>query len=658
MPQPIQSDQNASASNSLPPTPPVPDQQTQSSAGTTVDSLGSAQAVGAVPADPVASGAVDIDQAAQQAGVIDSDSGAQPGYGRSLADVLFSEKLITREQLEKIQFESARQQKNAEDIIKEMGLVEEDKVVKAKSMLYGVPYVDLASVVVPKEAYQLLTEDSARAHKAIPFAVSPEGIKVAMVDPLDIQAVRFLEQKLKERVLTYSTTEAQFEEAVSKLYGEGLASRAVTELVGEALEEVAGILEIEETGREATEEDLAKAGVSKVVNMLLESAVKEKASDIHIEPQKEKIRVRFRLNGVLVEKLNVPLKMGPALVSRIKILSQLKIDVKRVPQDGRFYVRVGKEEVDLRVSTLPTVFGEKVVIRLLKRGGGIMALEETGLRGNALRAYLDAITATNGIVLITGPTGSGKTNTLASSVAKINSPQTNVVTLEDPVEIKIPGVNQVQVNVDAGMTFANGLRSILRQDPNIIMVGEIRDEETARLAVQAALTGHLVFSTLHTNNAAGALPRLLDMGIENYLIASTVRVVVGQRLVRVLCPKCKEAIAADESMLQKVKFTLSGMSDFNLEEFVRRHGSDGKLVLYKAKGCDECDRTGYSGRTGIFEVLKVSDTVGQLIIQHRADSEIEEQAKKEGMITMLQDGFLKALEGLTTIEEVLRVTKV
>lgn len=287
-----------------------------------------------------------------------------------------------------------------------------------------------------------------------------------------------------------------------------------------------------------------------------------------------------------------------------------------------------------------------------------MALEETGLRGNALRAYLDAITATNGIVLITGPTGSGKTNTLASSVAKINSPQTNVVTLEDPVEIKIPGVNQVQVNVDAGMTFANGLRSILRQDPNIIMVGEIRDEETARLAVQAALTGHLVFSTLHTNNAAGALPRLLDMGIENYLIASTVRVVVGQRLVRVLCPKCKEAIAADESMLQKVKFTLSGMSDFNLEEFVRRHGSDGKLVLYKAKGCDECDRTGYSGRTGIFEVLKVSDTVGQLIIQHRADSEIEEQAKKEGMITMLQDGFLKALEGLTTIEEVLRVTKV
>jgi len=585
-------------------------------------------------------------------------SADQSGQVRSLADVLFSEKLITSEQLEKIRFESARQQRNSEDVIKDMGLVAEDKMVKAKSMLYGVPYVDLASTVVPKEAYQLLPEDAAKAHKAIPFAVSPEGVKVAMVDPLDIQAIRFLEQKLKNRVLAYSTTETQFEEAVSKLYGEGLESTAVSELVGEALEEVQGILEIEETGREATEEDLAKAGVSRVVNMLLESAVKEKASDIHVEPQKDKIRVRFRLNGVLVEKLNVPLKMGPALVSRIKILAQLKIDVKRVPQDGRFYVRVGKEEVDLRVSTLPTIFGEKVVVRLLKRGGGIMALEETGLRGNALRAYLDAITATNGIVLITGPTGSGKTNTLASSVAKINSPQTNVVTLEDPVEIKIPGVNQVQINVDAGLTFANGLRSILRQDPNIIMVGEIRDEETARLAVQAALTGHLVFSTLHTNNASGALPRLLDMGVESYLIASTVRVAVGQRLIRVLCPKCREAVTADETTLQKVKFSLSGMRDFNLEDYVKRYGKDGKLVMYKAKGCDECDRTGYSGRTGIFEVLKLNDTIGQMIIQHRADSEIEEQAKKEGMITMLQDGFLKALEGITTIEEVLRVTKV
>ena len=580
--------------------------------------------------------------------------------GRSLADVLAGENLITPEQLEKVRFESARQQKDAEEVIREMGIVPDDVLVKAKSMLYGVPYVDLSTVVVPKEAYELINQEAAKAHKAIPFAVSPEGVKVAMVDPLDIQAVRFLEQKLKNRVLTYSTTEAQFEDAISKLYGEGLGSSAVSELVGEALEEVQGILEIEETGHEATEEDLTKAGVSKVVEMLLESAVKQKASDIHIEPQRDKIRVRFRLNGVLVDKLNVPLKMGPALVSRIKILAQLKIDVKRASQDGRFYVRVGKEEVDLRVSTLPTIFGEKVVVRLLKRGGGIMKLEETGLRGNALRAYLEAITATNGIVLITGPTGSGKTNTLASSIVKINSDQVNVVTLEDPVEIKIPGVNQVQINPDAGMTFAGGLRSILRQDPNIIMVGEIRDEETARLAVQASLTGHLVFSTLHTNNASGALPRLLDMGVESYLIASTVRVVVGQRLVRTLCAKCRQAVPADEATLQKIKFTLAGMSDFNLDEFIRRYGKDGRLMLQQAKdgGCDGCDHTGYAGRTGIFEVLKVTDTIGQMLMKQRPDNEIEDQAKKEGMITMLQDGFLKALEGLTTIEEVLRVTKV
>lgn len=594
---------------------------------------------------------------AQQTPVTSGSTTRDLEQSRNIADILYSENIINEDQLQKVKFESARTKKPIEDVVKEMGIAAEDQIVKAKSMLYGVPYVDLTEVVIPKEAYALIDEDTARTQKAIPFAVTPEGVKVAMVDPLDIQAVRFLEQKLGQRVLSYSTTEAQFEEALGKLYGD-ISGTEVTEAVTEAMEEVKGVLEIEETGKDASKEDLTKAGVAKVVNMLLESATNEKASDIHIEPQKDKIRVRFRINGVLTDKLELPIKMGPALVSRIKILSKLKIDVKRVPQDGRFYVRVGKEEVDLRVSTLPTVFGEKVVIRLLRRGKGIMGLEQTGLRGSALKSYLEAITATNGIVLVTGPTGSGKTVTLASSISKINSDQVNVVTLEDPVEVKIPGVNQVQMNPDAGLTFANGLRSVLRQDPDIIMVGEIRDEETARLATQASLTGHLVFSTLHTNSAAGALPRLLDMNIESYLIASTVRVSVGQRLVRILCEKCREQFAADDQLLAKIKMVLSGVKDFNIDEFIRRAGVNGKLMLYKAKGCPECDNTGYSSRTGIFEVLKVTDRIGQMIMQHNSATEIEQVAKQEGMITMIQDGYLKSLEAITTIEEVLRVTKV
>jgi type II secretory ATPase GspE/PulE/Tfp pilus assembly ATPase PilB-like protein len=452
------------------------------------------------------------------------------------------------------------------------------------------------------------------------------------------------------------TTESQFQETVDRIYG-GMLEGEVKEAVTEAVEEAKEVLDIE-TAEKIGEEEISKAPVAKVLNAILESAVEQKASDIHIEPQKDYLRVRFRINGILSERLKLPLTLAPQLISRIKILADMKIDVKRKPQDGRFYIKAEGNEIDLRVSTLPIVYGEKVVIRLLKKSGGIMKIEETGLRGSALALYLDAISLTNGIILITGPTGSGKTATLAASISRINTPQVNIITLEDPVEIKIPGVNQVQINPAVGLTFASGLRSILRQDPNIIMVGEIRDEETARLAVQAALTGHLVFSTLHTNDAASALPRLLDMNIESYLITSTVRLIVAQRLVRTLCDACKEPYEAGTEVLADIQMKLTGIKEFNFDEFIRRKGKDGKLILYRPKGCQKCNNTGYSGRTGIFEVLKMSDTIAQMVMQHRVAADIAAEARKEGMISMMQDGYLKALDGITTIEEVLRVTKV
>jgi len=346
-----------------------------------------------------------------------------------------------------------------------------------------------------------------------------------------------------------------------------------------------------------------------------------------------------------------------------------------LPQDGRFSIKVRKKTIDLRVSTLPSIYGEKVVMRLLAQSGGqIPQVEKSGMRGSAFKTYVDSLDITSGIILITGPTGSGKTQTLAGSLARINKEGVNIITLEDPVEIRIPGINQVQINNDAGLTFASGLKSILRQDPDIIMVGEIRDADTANLAVQAALTGHLVLSTLHTNSASGALPRLLDMEIEPYLIASTVNLVVAQRLPRRICKDCIEAYIAEPSIAKDIRKSLSNLSGFDIIKYSRESAipegkavveqmladevDDGEqLVLYRGKGCDECDGTGYKGRVGIFEVLKVTEKIGTLVMQNKASSSLEEEAMRNGMITMRQDGLLKAIEGITTFDEVLRVSK-
>ncbi|HCC67887.1 TPA: type II secretion system protein GspE, partial [Patescibacteria group bacterium] len=374
-----------------------------------------------------------------------------------------------------------------------------------------------------------------------------------------------------------------------------------------------------------------------------------------------------------------PKNLTAAVASRVKILSNLKIDEKRLPQDGRFQIKVNGKKIDIRVSVMPTIYGEKVVMRLLESDTSGITIETTGLRGNAYRIFLDGIKVTNGIVLITGPTGSGKTRTLACSLMKVNNPGVNIISLENPVEIRVPGVTQVQIQPDIGLTFANALRSVLRQDPDIVMVGEIRDRETAELAVQASLTGHLVLSTLHTNSAAAAIPRLLDMGIEPYLLASTIRVIVAQRLPRRICKHCIEAYQAEPQLLEDLMGQFKDIPNFDLVGYINKvilakkqrkekgssvmkeakMGPDGKpeIYLYRGKGCDRCGGNGYSGRVGIFEVLDVTEKISRMVMDQSTSGEIEKEAEANGMLTMMQDGYLKSLEGITTIEEVMRVSR-
>jgi type IV pilus assembly protein PilB len=586
----------------------------------------------------------------------------------SVVDILLRDHKLTEDQVSSLKFEALQTGNPLEYMLVSKNLVSDEDLTKARSEAYSIPFVDLNNTEISRDALILIDENTAKSHNALAFGFDGDKVKVAMVDPLDIQSMRFLEQKIGKYIQPYFAVRDQLQYFLESKYSQQIETQVVQEL--EQAEE--NKVKVEDTHVDDISKvagSLKSAPVVKIINTVLDFGVKSKASDIHVEPLKDRLRFRYRINGILIEELAIPLSFAPSIVSRIKIMSKLKIDEKRVPQDGRFALRVGETEVDVRVSTLPTNFGEKVVMRLLKKTGGIPKLEDSGLRGPAYNEYLDSLKGTSGIVLITGPTGSGKTQTLASSLSLINSPTVNIITLEDPIEIVIDGVNQVQVNNEAGLTFASGLRSFLRQDPNIIMVGEIRDEETARLATQAALTGHLVFSTVHTNSAAGALPRLLDMGIETYLISSTIDMVVGERLVRILCPECRKGEKVDTHVKEEIAAALADIKDFDVEDYIKKSQKklaqedsslqleSDKIYLYKPVGCSKCNNTGYIGRIGIFEVLKVDDKIREMVLEQKNELDIAAQAKKEGMITMIQDGYMKVLDGITTLEEVLRVAK-
>ena len=479
--------------------------------------------------------------------------------------------------------------------------------------------------------------------KVFPVSIDPVlgQLVLAMADPLDLTAIDFVEQKTGLRVIPSASEASKIETSVSAGYTSSLA-KEVTEALKEVSPGKSKVKMIKATRTGIIREEK----VAEIVSHILGFAVKARASDVHIEPQENFTRVRYRIDGILQEKLTTPKELHDAIISRIKILSGMKIDEKRIPQDGRFNFSSGEEEVDLRVSSLPATSGEKIVMRLLKKTGGIPDLPELGLRGRALKNLQEAILKPHGIILITGPTGSGKTTTLYSIIQRINTPQVNIVTLEDPVEYKIAGVNQVQINPGAGLTFASGLRSFLRQDPNIILVGEIRDEETANLAIQASLTGHLVFSTLHTNNAAGAIPRLLDMKAEPFLLASSISLIAAQRVTRKIHEDCKYSYDAPPKVISDIKGVLG---NYMTEER--------NIKFYKGKGDPECNNSGYLGRVGIFEVLPVTEKISRLILERSTSADIEKQAVEEGMITLKQDGYFKVLEGITAIEEVLRVAQ-
>ena len=568
---------------------------------------------------------------------------AQMDTGTALLENLTAAHKIPPDLSEKIKLEYLNTGIPIQQLLLDKKIVSENAIAQARAELSGIPFIKLDRASVSPEVIQYVPEVVARRYNVFPLRLDKERnlLSVSMQDPFNIQVIDFIEKKTGMSIAPFFSTSAGIKAAIDQYYTQGISTEIIAAVKESALPGEEG-----KTTKDTAQEMIRQAPISKIVTTLLEYAVQARASDVHVEPLEDRTRIRYRIDGILHERLILPLSVHSALVSRIKILSSMKIDERRIPQDGRFNFKTGDKEVDLRVSTLPTVNGEKVVMRLLKKSGGVPALTELGLRGSALKNLEANILRPYGIILVTGPTGSGKTTTLYSVLSKLNTSKVNIMTLEDPVEYQISGINQVQINPQAGLTFASGLRSFLRQDPNIILVGEIRDKETVQLAVQAALTGHLVFSTIHTNTAAGAIPRALDMGAESFLLSSSVNCIVGQRIVRRLCSTCAEEYNPPEEVLRDIKEALGSLlPDSN------------SVKLKRGKGCKQCDQSGYLGRVGIYEVLPVSDKIANMVVEHQTSQKIEAQAVEEGMITMKQDGYLKAVEGITSIEEVLRVAQ-
>lgn len=572
-----------------------------------------------------------------------------------LRNVLIEEGLVEQAVIEEAQQDAASTNRQLVAVLVDKQIIDEELLTHTIAHVSGVPYVNLTATVINQEVLSLLSTDIAERFMAVPLAEVQNRLAIAMIDANNVQAVDYLANIIQRPIKVFMASETSVRHILEQ-YKTDLST------VDEAAE--VSQTENQSAAAASVKTIVQDSPISRALSTILEYAIKTRASDIHVEPLESVLMIRFRIDGVLREVMKLPKSIEPALVSRIKILSELKIDEHRVPQDGQFGVNVSGKEVDLRIAISPVIWGEQVVIRLLDKTGNTFDLQEMGYAGRALRTIRKGVHRPNGMVLTSGPTGSGKSTSLYALIKEIKDESINIVTLEDPVEYKMNGVNQIQVNADVGLTFASGLRSILRQDPDVVMVGEIRDAETANLAVQAALTGHLVFSTLHTNSAAGVLPRLLDMGIEPFLIASTVNTVIGQRLVRRIA-KRREVYKSSEIETQNINSTIGHLLPQTRDDVARVSEDLGyeSLPLAKQASYDlaigkdtPANPGGYSGRAGLYEVMDISEEIQKLITTRSTSAEIQRLAIEQGMVTMREDGYLKAINGVTTLEEVNRVT--
>ncbi len=559
--------------------------------------------------------------------------------------------ILTEEQYKRIQTEAKNKKVSLEDYLLANNIISENKLYELVAGQIKIPFVDLKNTVIRKDILLAIPEPIAQTHGIVAFDRTKETIKIATLDPDDLQTFEFIEKKFNTKLEIHLTTPASIKEII-KQYHKSL--RAEFEALTH--EEISS----EETSGEKLERLAEDIPVVRMVDTLLEYAIFERASDIHIEPGEIDVIVRYRIDGVLHDVMTLPKNVQAGLTARIKILSNLKLDEHRLPQDGRFKIKTNEYEVSFRVSIIPVFTGEKIVMRLLHESTQVLTLEQLGLQNYPLEVLKRNIEKPHGMILVTGPTGSGKTTTLYSIMHILNKPEVNISTIEDPIEYRMPRINQSQVNPRIGFTFANGLRSLLRQDPNIIMVGEIRDNETAEIAIHSAMTGHLVLSTLHTNDAIGTLSRLAQMGVPSFLISSTVNIVVGQRLVRKLCPNCMSSYNLSkiniEELSKKININKLLQTLSKLKIIKSADGID-KITFYKAVGCKQCGQDGYKGRMGIYEILEISPKIADLILSKSPTEKLTNQAVEQGMVPMFYDGIIKAIKGITTLEEVIRVTK-
>ncbi|HOY56262.1 MAG TPA: ATPase, T2SS/T4P/T4SS family [bacterium] len=575
---------------------------------------------------------------------------------KDLKPILVKAKIITAEEFSTYKKEATRKDLALIDYLLQNKIATEEMLYETLAKFYNLPFLNLKNETIRKDILEIIPEPIAATHQIVAFDQNDTELKIACLEPDDMETFEFIKKKIESELKLFLTTPSAMRE-ILKQYHKGLDAEFAQITKEEEIKAK------EKAGGDVNKlkELAADLPIIKIVDTLLEYAIFESASDIHIEPQEKNVIVRYRVDGILRDVMSLPKKSLPGIVARIKILANLKLDEHRTPQDGRFKIQTSDYKISFRVSIIPVFDGEKIVMRLLNESTQVLTLEQLGFQQQALEKIKANIIKPHGMVLVTGPTGSGKTTTLYTILNLLNKPGVNITTIEDPIEYHMARVNQSQVNPKIGYTFAAGLRAFLRQDPNIIMVGEIRDNETADIAINAAMTGHLVLSTLHTNDAATALPRLLDMKIEPFLIASTTNVIIAQRLVRKICKNCivsYNLTAEAEKDLEK-QFDLADLKKVMEKNGLIKTAKDSltSLLFYKGKGCKQCDNTGYKGRIGIYEVLDIDQEIGEMIVKKASAEEINKQAKTKGMISIWQDGFIKAKNGITTIEEILRVTK-